>query len=92
MERRLFLSTLFKGLAIPIVTQNVSVFIDSTKLFNPLTANDILELELDKMRYAVTELFDKDSFFYGAIGGGKTYSLVTLPMRIPLQIRPGGKF
>lgn len=93
-SRRFFLKSLFGTVAsIPIIGASTSIFLDSTKVFNPyatFTEEQILFLELDRIRTKLPQLFDQDDTFFqaiygGAVGGGKT-------IRIPLLIRPGGKF
>lgn len=97
MERRFFLTTLFKGVvastivySLPIIGKEFSEVIPTYINTPRLTESEIIALELDRMRPKMASLFDRDDYFYkaleaGSAGGGKT-------MRIPLQIRPGKKW
>lgn len=92
-SRRFFLTTLFKTVvAIPLIGAGTSVFLDSTKVFNPLLFTTMMEYEMSRVRPMIVTLFDKDDAFYKAIIDYPAQHTIIRDMRIPLQIRPGGKF
>lgn len=83
MERRLFLTTLFKGVvastvaySLPIVGQEFSEVVTSRDMRVPLdlrpggylVASDILAIELARMRPRIASLFDYDDTFFKTIG------------------------
>lgn len=86
MHRRFFLTSLLKtAVAVPLIGTGTSVFLDSTKVFNPFFLT---------MSEAQLAFFNKDDAFFKALGGGragggKTIILMS-QMRIPLKLRPGG--
>jgi len=86
--RRLFLTTLFRAGAaipfIPILGESVSVFLDSTKVFQPTFAS--IERDL------IQELFARDDLFFKTLMHKDNIQIVTRNMRIPLILKPGGNF
>lgn len=52
---------------------------------------DVIALELEKVRPRVPTLFDRDDKFYGFISKKPVEVISNRDMRIPLELRPGGK-
>ena len=48
--------------------------------------------ELEKVRTKIPVLFDKEDTFYSTIEKGEVEQISARDMRIPLEIRPGGRF
>jgi hypothetical protein len=91
VTRRFFLDTLFRtAAAVPLVGTGVSVFLDSTKVFNPLTEADIINAELNRIGPKLFTLFDRDDAFFKAISNDKNI-LTQVPI-VRMNLRPGGYF
>jgi len=54
--------------------------------------SDVVALELERVEPDVPVLFERDSLFYSTIEKRKVDVLSNRDMRVPLAIRPGGKF
>jgi hypothetical protein len=97
MNRRFFLTTLFKGVVASTVAYSLPIVGKEFSEINPYLPDDyadrLLELELAKMRYMLPILFEKNTAFYNAIMTDPINKhVVSRNMRVPLQIRPGGKW
>jgi len=55
------------------------------------TESQVLSLELEKVRTKVPVLFDRDDMFFSSIEKKNVEKISNRDMRIPLEIRPGGK-
>jgi hypothetical protein len=76
MERRFFLTTLFKGVVASTVAYSLPIVGKEFSVINPYLPNDYA----DRLQ----------AIYYGAIGGGKT-SLMLVPI-LRWNLRPGGYF
>jgi len=56
------------------------------------TEAQVVGAELENVRKKVPLLFDRDSFFYGNIEARDVEVVSARDMRIPLELRPGGRF
>ena len=55
------------------------------------TASQVVALELDRISKHLPKLFDRDDAFFSFISKEQEY-FYTRDMRIPLTIKPGGRF
>lgn len=56
-----------------------------------LTEAQVLALEIEKVRSNVPVLFDRDDLFFSAVERREDVVVSNRDMRVPLEIRPGGK-
>jgi len=54
--------------------------------------SQVAATELEKVRTKIPVLFDKEDTFYSQIEKGEVEQISSRDMRIPLEIRPGGRF
>jgi hypothetical protein len=57
-----------------------------------LTETQVLANELEKTQSKVPTLFDRDSLFYGNVEKRPVDKISARDMRVPLELRPGGRF
>jgi hypothetical protein len=57
-----------------------------------LTETQVLANELEKTQSKVPTLFDRDSLFYGNVEKRPVEKISARDMRVPLELRPGGRF
>jgi hypothetical protein len=57
-----------------------------------LTETQVVANELEKVKTKVPTLFDRDSLFYGNIEKRPVEKVSGRDMRVPLELRPGGRF
>lgn len=57
-----------------------------------LTESQVLATELERVREKVPTLFDRDALFYSSVEKRPVEVISNRDMRIPLEIRPGGRF
>jgi hypothetical protein len=57
-----------------------------------LTETQVVANELEKTRTKVPTLFDRDSLFYGNVMKRPVEKVSGRDMRVPLELRPGGRF
>jgi len=57
-----------------------------------LTETQVVAAELETVQSKVPVLFDRDSLFYGNIEKRPTEKVSNRDMRVPMEIRPGGRF
>lgn len=57
-----------------------------------LSETQVVANELEKTQDKVPTLFDRDSLFYGNVEKRPTEKISARDMRVPLELRPGGRF
>ena len=57
-----------------------------------LTEAQVLGVELERVSPKVPTLFDRDDVFYSSIEKRNVETISSRDMRVPLELRPGGKF
>jgi hypothetical protein len=57
-----------------------------------MSEDQVAATELEKVRTKIPVLFDKEDTFYSQIEKGEVEQISNRDMRIPLEIRPGGRF
>lgn len=57
-----------------------------------LTETQMVGAELEKVKTKVPVLFDRDAFFYGNVEKRPVEKVSARDMRVPLELRPGGRF
>lgn len=57
-----------------------------------LTETQVVAAELETVQKKVPVLFDRDSLFYGNIEKREAEKVSNRDMRVPMEIRPGGRF
>lgn len=56
-----------------------------------LAETDVADLELERVREDLPVLFDRSATFYSKVSKRKVEKVSDIAMRVPLEIRPGGK-
>lgn len=57
-----------------------------------LSECEVIAIELEKITHYIRTLFDREDYFYYLLSGKPADIITTRPMRVPLEIRPGGEF